>query len=436
MPVKLSELEKLGRRIRDLRVERSMSQEELAEPDYTAAYISHIEHGKRRASQEALGHIADRLGMSLEQLVSGRDPQEDLRLEMTIQEALAILHEGDTTQAEENLRRTLTRAQRAGARRAATRAEEGIAQCLYKRGDLGAALAVYERMYAEISEEGSPEEATPAAVGSSRCLHQLAKTHDAVDLLESHLARLNRSQAPDPTAQLQVYAALIGPCFDLGKVERAKEVAARGTELAPEVADPEHLACLYQNRAGLMLEEQQPREALMFLARAEDMYKVLGWQAERARVRVARGLVHLEHDDLKRARAAFSSVLDDEESSLITPREKARALTGLARVERQTGSPEEGLALARKALRLIGTEVPGEAAEAKREAGMCAADLADRASALKFWRSALTLYRTAEDKSEAARTARLIGKELERRGEHKAAAAVYAEGLSGLEEVR
>jgi tetratricopeptide (TPR) repeat protein len=435
MTVKLSELEKLGRRIRDLRVERSMSQEELAEPDYTAAYISHIEHGKRRASQEALGHIAERLGMSLEQLVSGRDPQEDLRLEMAIQNAIALLHEGDTSRAEESLRETLARAQRAGAERAVSRAEDGLAQCLYKAGDLEGTLATYERIYSGLME-GPPEEATSSVVGISRCLHQLAKTHEAVDLLESHLARLNRSSAPDPTAQLQVYAALIGPCFDLGKVERAKEVAARGSDLAPEVADPDHLACLYQNRAGLLLEEQQPREALMFLARAEDMYKVLGWQAERARVRVARGLVNLEHDNLERAREAFSSVLDETEPLLVTPREKARALTGLARVERESGDPDEGLSLARKAFRLIGNEVPGEAAEAKREAGMSEAAMGNMDAALKLWRSALSLYKTADDKSEAARTARLVGKELERRGDHKAAAAVYREVLGGLEEVR
>lgn len=55
---------------------------------------------------------------------------------------------------------------------------------------------------------------------------------------------------------------------------------------------------------------------------------------------------------------------------------------------------------------------------------------------LKYWRSALSLYKTADDKSEAARTARLIGEELERRGDVKAAATVYREVLSALEEVR
>lgn len=436
MTVKLNELEKLGRRIRDIRIQNGLSQEDIAEPDYTAAYISHIEHGKRRASHEALSHIADRLGMSLEQLVTGRDPQEDLRLEMATQNAIALLHEGDTTEAEASLKKTFAQAQRAGAKRASLRAEEGLAQCRYKDGDLDGALAIYERVYSAFYEEGSLEEATSAVAGISRCLHQLGKTHDAVDLLESHLARLERSSAPDPTAQLQVYAALIGPCFDLGKIERAKEVAARGTDLAPEVADPEHLACLYQNRAGLMLEQQQPREALMFLARAEDMYKVLGWQAERARVRVASGLVHLEHDDFKRAEAAFSFVLDPEESSLVTPREKARALIGLARIARQSGDLDESLDLARKAFRLTGADAPAEGAEAKREAGMAAAGLGQPDTALKYWKAALALYKSAGIRSEAARTARLIGEELERRGDDKAAANVYREVLSGLEEVR
>jgi HTH-type transcriptional regulator, quorum sensing regulator NprR len=51
----------LGQRIRQLRIQRSLTQQDLAGEDYSKSYISAIEQGKTRPSLEALQRIASRL---------------------------------------------------------------------------------------------------------------------------------------------------------------------------------------------------------------------------------------------------------------------------------------------------------------------------------------------------------------------------------------
>ncbi|HEY0069230.1 MAG TPA: helix-turn-helix domain-containing protein [Chloroflexia bacterium] len=51
----------LGRRIRQLRIRRNLTQQDLAADDYSKSYISAIEQGKTRPSLEALQRIASRL---------------------------------------------------------------------------------------------------------------------------------------------------------------------------------------------------------------------------------------------------------------------------------------------------------------------------------------------------------------------------------------
>lgn len=97
-----------GKRLREYRLAQRLTQEDLAAGRYTAAYISHLESGKREPSNEALGYIAGRLGISVEELWSGRgvnwavEMAEDLRAQGLPREAYGLLE------------RTLTNLERAG----------------------------------------------------------------------------------------------------------------------------------------------------------------------------------------------------------------------------------------------------------------------------------------------------------------------------------
>lgn len=60
----------LGKRVKNLRISRNLSQEELATlSDLDRTYISSIERGKRNVSLINLARLSDSLGISLSDLV-------------------------------------------------------------------------------------------------------------------------------------------------------------------------------------------------------------------------------------------------------------------------------------------------------------------------------------------------------------------------------
>ena len=424
----------LGKRIRKLRIERGLSQEEVATPAFTAAYMSHVEHGKRRPSHEALSHIAERLGVSPEQLLSGRDPHEDLRLEIEIQGALADIHRGDAAQARDRLKEARDRASKAKNRRAMIRAEEGLGLASYKMGDIDTALGIYRRA-SESAGDIAPEERTPVIVGWARCLFQNGDTPEALHLLEGLLQELSAVDPPDPTSLLQVYAALIPPYCESGLIDKAMKVATEGWKLAPRVGDPEGMACLYVNRAGLLLTQGETREAMASLALAEDQFRQLGWHSDIVKVGIMRALVLIESEEYPVAERLLTDVLS-ENADAVSLANRAEGMTHLSRALRLQGRATEALDLVLNAIKEAGSGLPASTAYASREAGLCVLDLGDVDLALRYWRKALKLFQNLGNKEDIAKTARLIGDQLLKLGNEKEAAAAYREGLEAMGELR
>ncbi len=72
----------LGKRLRQLRLERGMTQKDLAEPKYSYAYVSTIEAGRRTPSREAIEHFASQLGVTPDELATGRPADLEPKLEL------------------------------------------------------------------------------------------------------------------------------------------------------------------------------------------------------------------------------------------------------------------------------------------------------------------------------------------------------------------
>jgi transcriptional regulator with XRE-family HTH domain len=61
----------LGNNIREIRLKKEMTQEELAhKADLDYSYINQIENGKRNPSMEAVERIAKALGVKVKDLIS------------------------------------------------------------------------------------------------------------------------------------------------------------------------------------------------------------------------------------------------------------------------------------------------------------------------------------------------------------------------------
>ena len=66
------DLQQIGNRVRVLRREQGLTQEDLAErANISVSFVSHIERGTKRAGLKSLVHIAAALQVTLDQLLGG-----------------------------------------------------------------------------------------------------------------------------------------------------------------------------------------------------------------------------------------------------------------------------------------------------------------------------------------------------------------------------
>src|SRR5213595_4024298 len=75
---------RLGERLRQLRVAAGITQTELAGDRFSKEYVSQIERGKTRPTQETIEWIAARLGVDASFLASGVSADERARVEASL----------------------------------------------------------------------------------------------------------------------------------------------------------------------------------------------------------------------------------------------------------------------------------------------------------------------------------------------------------------
>jgi transcriptional regulator with XRE-family HTH domain len=128
--------ESIGARVRRLRLERGLSQRELAEPGVSYAYVSRIEAGERRPSLKALRILARKLGVSLEHLETGAPLSAAYARELRLGQAELETRMGADPQAAATAFRQLLEDARTSADAwTETRARVGLALALARAGE-------------------------------------------------------------------------------------------------------------------------------------------------------------------------------------------------------------------------------------------------------------------------------------------------------------
>src|SRR5690349_15322067 len=112
----------LGERLRAERQRAGLTKTALAKPRYTVSYISQIESGKRSPSPDALGYLADRLGVAPGFLATGVPDDEEDRLRFAIDDARLAMRDARHEESEALLLAARESAERFGLVRA-------LAQC-------------------------------------------------------------------------------------------------------------------------------------------------------------------------------------------------------------------------------------------------------------------------------------------------------------------
>ena len=141
--------ENVGERLKRLRLERGLSQRELATPGVSYAYISRIEAGTRQPSVKALRKLARQLDVSTEYLETGRDIDDSRRARVEHRRRRARApprrsgHRGGASSRSSS--RRLCRPATVRTRRARASA---LALAAFERGEHAATVAGFEEAFA------------------------------------------------------------------------------------------------------------------------------------------------------------------------------------------------------------------------------------------------------------------------------------------------
>lgn len=413
-----------------MRLSRGLTQSELAQPRYTAAYVSTLEAGRRRPSEPALAYFAKKLGVEPDELATGRPADLPARLDLRLQEARVALSKGSYPQAQTLFIEVAEAATRYGLVRLRGRAEVGLGRTAERRGATEQALEHFEVANRLLSEEPSPLR-VEAVAGIARCTQTMGDIRYAIHILESYLGLLEREGLADPVAVMRATSALVWPYSEVGLTDRAADAARRALELEARVTDPEQVANMHINVARALLDSGNIDDALESLKQAEAIYESLHWEIELARAHLARGIILTDQNRPEEARQELvvaAKLLGETGSN----RDRARALNELARVERLLGDVAGARELLEESVTLLEEGDVAELALAHRLLGLCYADQ-DRALAEKHLRQAIDLYRLAEKKRDLASAYRDLGDLLSGTGDLDAARGVFREGLAAVE---
>ncbi|MBV1937850.1 helix-turn-helix domain-containing protein [Streptomyces sp. BV286] len=418
----------IGRRVQQLRTERGLTQKQLAEPAYTPAYVSTLEAGRVRPSEEALRHIAERLGVAYEELATGRPAHlaTDLRLRLT--DAQRTLATGEAEIAAEQYTALLAEAEAHRLDAECAAALLGLGECALDTGDLATARLRFEQTEKRLADAPLPVR-VPALRGRAVSHYLAGELRYACYLLESTLDELNRGGLHDPDALLLLYAAVIAPYMDMGAHARAAQAAEFALALAPQVGDPALLARMHRSVARTMIAEGRMAEADASLGKAAELYRQLQIRTELANCHWMRGYLYAQNGDLERAEAELREALEMhsvQRATLYT----SQVAVELADVLHRRGKSQEAAALLHGVLGDLNSERGAvHSAAAHRLLGIIADDAGDTETAEEHYVRALSLLERAGAAGDLADLCRLLGDLLRRTGRIDAALDAYRTGL-------
>jgi tetratricopeptide (TPR) repeat protein len=268
-----STTEGVGARLKQLRLQKGFSQRDLSSPGVSYAYISRIEAGARTPSVKALRKLAQKLGVSVEYLETGRDIRDVDDRELRLSDAeLELRLAENVSDAEAKLEKLLAEAAAAGDTLSAQRARIALGLAASQRGNH---LETVERLEAAIGgEQAPPPHLRPdlyTTLGQSYAA--LGAPDRAVRTFEDCLARVREDVPEDTSIEIRYATFLSYALTDAGDYERAAEIIREALSRAGDQADPYTRVRLYWSLGRLNVIEGRSLEALEYIRNAIALLK-------------------------------------------------------------------------------------------------------------------------------------------------------------------
>ena len=347
----------LGERLRTLRVNAGLTQTDLAGERCSKEYVSQIERGKTRPTQETIEWLAQRLGVDPGFLASGVSADERGRIETALAraEALSQNHEYPESLAEFDKIRPAVLG--IASPELEVRALAGEAWALMRTGEVKPAIELLTRART-LTEDAMFSDVDRADVlfRLGACRVELSSIQTAIGLFNEALTLAERSELPCDRLRAEILR-LRSRCYRRQRdYEAAREDLERALELSEALDDPRAVARVYFH-ASLVAERQgQWILARKYAEQAKAQFEEVADRATVGKVLNNLGgisfLLGKPEEAIEQLNESFKVLLEYGSEA-----DAARAVSSLAQVHLRTGQVEPAEEQARQALKLLGDRV-------------------------------------------------------------------------------
>jgi tetratricopeptide (TPR) repeat protein len=347
----------LGERLRTLRVNAGLTQTDLAGERFSKEYVSQIERGKTRPTQETIDWLAEQLNVDPGFLASGVAADERGRIEASLARAEALNQDHQYAEALEVFSTALPSIVGIAATELELRALVGEAWARMRIGEVKQAVELLTRARA-MGEDTMFSDVDRAEIlfRLGACRVELASIQTALGLFNEALALAEGSELPCDRLRAEIFGWR-SRCYRRQRdYEAAREDLERALELAEALDDPRSVARVYFH-ASLVAERQgQWVLARKYAEQAKAQFEEIADRAAVGKLLNNLGglsfLLGKADEAVEQLNESFRVLLEYGSEA-----DAARAVSSLAQVNLRTGQIEPAEEQARQALKLLGDRV-------------------------------------------------------------------------------
>jgi tetratricopeptide (TPR) repeat protein len=428
----------LGERLRTLRVNAGLTQTALAGERFSKEYVSQIERGKTRPTQETIEWLAERLGVDPGFLASGVSADERGRIETALARAEALIEDHEFASALEEFRKIRPSALGIVSPELEVRTLAGEAWALMRTGEVKPALDLLNRARS-LTEDAMFSDVDRADVlyRLGVCRLELSSIQTAISLFSEALGLAERSELPCDRLRAEILNRR-SRCYRRQRdYEAAREDLERALELSEALDDPREVARVYFH-ASLVAERQGHWVlARRYAEQAKTQFEEVADRVTAGRVLNNLGginfLLGRPEEAIEQLNDSFKVLLEYGSEA-----DAARAVSSLAQVHLRTG--QVGLAedQARQALKLLGdrVDVIDEIGNAQLVLGRSLLEQGRLDEAANAFDAAEDSFDQLSSISHRASAWIAKGDLAARQGEDRAAAHLYRRAAEALQDFR
>ena len=428
----------LGERLRRLRVSAGLTQSELAGERFSKEYVSQIERGKTRPTQETIQWLAARLDVDPGFLASGISGDERGRVEATLARADALTQAHRYEEAIREFQGIHSAVSATGALQLELRSLSGQAWACVQAGRTREAIDLLAR--ARLLSEGpefSDLDRADVLFRLGVCRYKLSSISTALGLLSEALTLAERSELPSD----QLRSEILGwrsRCYRRQRdLEAAREDVERALELARAIEDRRSLANTYFQASLIAERLGHLLQARSYAEHAKALYGELEDELNVGRLlNNLGGLNHLlgrSEQAVEHLKASFGVALEHDSDE-----DAAHAAGSLAAVHLHRGEHEHAAKLARQALKLLDgrADYGHEIGQSQLVLGRALLEQGSFDDADEWFQKADATFEQIASISHRAGAWIARGDLAARRGDDRKAARFYRRAAEALQDVR